>query len=114
MASQQEHREQAERNEAFLGRLVNPDEADWCCVVAFYAALHLLDAFLLRSLPQPKDHDERFDFLRRQRRPDLWKAYRALWDDGHAARYDCFGPLKFDRSKSVQKLGTFKREVAKA
>lgn len=71
-----------------------PDDRAWSCVVRFYAALHLLNAYLIdkpsiRFDPSAAEHAERKKAL--ERSPELREAskrYRQLKDASEAVRYD--------------------------
>ena len=86
---QQDHIDQAEHNEGLALSLLDTPHTDWAVTALFYAALHLLDAYLT---PQGRltSHQERIGFVFRS--PDFSSAashYRELLDRSQDARYDC-------------------------
>src|SRR5262245_33280957 len=71
-----------------------PDDNGWSCVVRFYAAVHLINAYLIdkshvRFDPAAAEHTERKKAM--DRCPELRdapKRYRQLKDVSEAVRYD--------------------------
>ena len=64
----------------------------WVVTVAFYKALHIVEAVFAADKNSPirhaDDHAQRNDVLRRENRyRHLWKHYRPLWNDSLIARY---------------------------
>ena len=51
MPSEQIHRQQASHNKSFLGSITNNNYRDWRLTVAFYTALHAIDAGLTHKDP---------------------------------------------------------------
>ena len=89
MGQEAGHLEKARHNERFL-RTFDIDTTpylDWVAVVAFYAAVHFLEALLAKSPIHPTDHGER---LRRvqQRSRTAYQHFRLLKDFAEGARYD--------------------------
>jgi hypothetical protein len=70
------------------------DDRGWCCIVRFYATLHLINAYLIdkpsvRFTPSSSDHTKRRAAL--DRCPELREApdrYRRLKDLSESIRYD--------------------------
>jgi hypothetical protein len=96
MPSIQEHFDQADENRAFLDTAFsNHDQPRWRVIVSFYAALHLMDAYLDRQKTfHPESHFERMKELQglakgRRLEWNIYTAYRSLNESGHKARYDC-------------------------
>src|SRR4051812_16572729 len=79
MATESEHRRQAERNEEFLSGIDQNRFPDWKATVAFYKAVHLVE-MLLAHLGRPAggSHTRRNNTLKRDF-PDLWREYRPLY-----------------------------------
>lgn len=83
-------------NSSLAGRIESslPDDQNWTCVVRFYAALHLLSAFLVLKSnvsfdPTGASHDLRKKAM--EKCPELRdapKRYRQLKDLSEAVRYD--------------------------
>jgi len=87
------HYERFQRNAALAARLEQtfPEEIDWCCVLMFYGALHLLDAYLTtKFLPfKIETHSDRQALVRRY--PELRRfgqSYRELQQLSEQVRYD--------------------------
>ncbi|HUG15456.1 MAG TPA: hypothetical protein VMM78_10595 [Thermomicrobiales bacterium] len=88
------HLHTAERNRAVAHRLVLQDDEqdrspEWCAVVAFYSAVHLVSTYLWeRLLIEPRDHLERGRLVALT--SDLKScrgSYQRLRDIGFQARY---------------------------
>ena len=85
-----------QKNVALAQRLEDrlSDDRDWSCVVRFYAALHLMNAYLIdkrhvRFDPGAAEHTERKKAM--DRCPELRDAprrYRQLKDISESVRYD--------------------------
>jgi hypothetical protein len=86
--SRQQHIGQAEHNEALFHALEATNFTDWAVTALFYAALHLVDAFLWPvRLPS---HARRGTFIAPS--SDLsamYAHYRELQDRSEDARYEC-------------------------
>lgn len=90
MPSKRAHLGAAEHNqEVILYLSKEPRFADWTAVVAFYKALHLVDAVLCADgLGHPGDHLHREEILKRTNRyRTLHRDYRALKEASLVARY---------------------------
>jgi hypothetical protein len=98
-------------NAAFAQKLEDqfPEEAAWSCVVRFYAALHLINAYLIdkknvRLDPEATAHMERKAAM--DKCPELRdapKKYRELKDLSERARYDAtweYTPARHDMAKA--------------
>ena len=86
MPAREAHIAQARRNAA----LIPVQDPDWTIVVAFYAALHLIEAYWAESGVHLQNHRARNDAIRTvsvfsavQRR------YLTLYEKSRTARYDC-------------------------
>lgn len=87
-----EHLAKARHNERFLQelRLDTTDFLDWAVTVAFYSALHYIDALLAYNHGfDPKDHRERSTELTRHAhlRKNVKYSFEDLKNDGIEARY---------------------------
>jgi hypothetical protein len=89
----QSHYQRYQHHAAFAARLESalPADQDWCCVVMFYAALHLLDAYLAtKAFVFPIDsHPSRNRAISQS--PELRRfgtSYRELQDVSEQVRYD--------------------------
>lgn len=94
LSKTRDHLATADRNRAVAERLIAETDAEsisceWATVVAFYAAVHLVNAFLWerRSL-EPLNHEERsrFVFTIAELRP-IAQVYQRLSANGYHARY---------------------------
>ncbi len=89
MATESEHRRQAERNEEFLSGIDQNRFPDWKATVAFYKAVHLVEVlFAHQGRPPGGSHTRRNNTLKRDF-PDLWREYRPLYAFSRMARYWC-------------------------
>jgi hypothetical protein len=76
---------------------------DWAATVAFYRALHLIDAFLAQRGTHPVSHYERNNAVRRLL-PGIADAYLDLYRLSLHARYealDLFGPEEYDNARGL-------------
>jgi hypothetical protein len=85
------HLLKAERNKAFLSEHLMSilDKCpDWASVVAFYSALHFMEAFLKKQYGIDfEHHEERHTFMSQNIPRRIFSAYYRLYDLGFAARY---------------------------
>lgn len=81
----------ARRNQLLIDRLLADLGAhpEWLAVVAFYKALHLIEAVLFRTHPvkHGRDHPHRNQLLKDRRYQHLYKHYRPLFAASLVARY---------------------------
>ncbi|MBN1910115.1 MAG: hypothetical protein JW818_10275 [Pirellulales bacterium] len=81
----------ANRSQTTLSYLAqNPqDHAEWITVVAFYKALHVVEAvFEHQGLEHGKNHESREALLKKHNRfEEIFRNYRALWAASTVARY---------------------------
>ena len=104
MPSSVEHVEQARSNAKFLAAIqIDPaaQHPDWIITVAFYTALHLVDAELAQRRIYCKTHWERAPKVAQQLAAVSPK-YLRLYTESRAARYDC-RPIRPERADSVLK-----------
>lgn len=96
MASFQDHINQAQRNFNFLSGIneTQQDCMDWQVTVAFYTALHIVNAYLSEYDLHPEDHAEIFyqldksnDDARYAIDRKIYYKYRNLFNLSHRARY---------------------------
>ena len=85
------HLLKAERNKKFLLKYLMEvlDRCpDWGSIVAFYSALHFIEAFLKRNYGQDFErHEERHRFMSSNVPRRIFSAYYRLYDLGFSARY---------------------------
>lgn len=90
MASQVEHIEKAEHNEAFCLSIEETPYLDWVVTGIFYSALHYTESYLAIKGEHPNNHPIRNNIIEDD--PNLgWrfyvKMYKPLRDDSYEARY---------------------------
>lgn len=86
----EDHLSKAKRNKVFLKKHLLKalkNCPDWASVVAFYSALHFVEAFLKKNHNLDfEHHEERHKFMSQHLR-EIWNAYYRLYDLGFSARY---------------------------
>ncbi len=91
MSSEDAHLALAQRNQVAIDHLLGkPDDcAEWVVTVAFYKALHLVEAvFCHDGIGHGQNHERRDELLKRNRRySHIYKHYRPLWAASIVARY---------------------------
>ena len=92
MSSEAEHIAIANRNQAVLEYLLHGPAtcAEWVAVVAFYKALHVVEAIFSRdsTIGHIHNHHTRLDKLKREKQyKKLFSSYRVLWSAAIVARY---------------------------
>ncbi|MCI0640660.1 MAG: hypothetical protein L0Y70_16420 [Gemmataceae bacterium] len=92
MPSQAAHLELAQRNQFLINHLVKDIDhfADWVTTVAFYRALHLVEAVFAAdsNIKHGGDHGNRLHLLKTNRKYlAIYKAYQPLWSASVVARY---------------------------
>jgi hypothetical protein len=93
MPSESLHLSQTRHNLAFLQSFYAPSTpyGDWAVTVAFYAAVHALEAVLARHGLHCQSHRERRRYVRLMF-PQIWALYYRLDVFSRRARYDGFHP----------------------
>jgi hypothetical protein len=92
MPSEGAHLVLAQRNQELIDHLLKDIDRfpDWVTTVAFYRALHLVEAVFAND-PNVKhggDHGKRQEYLKRDRKyASIYKSYRPLWAASTVARY---------------------------
>lgn len=91
MPSERAHLALADRNQTVIDHLLQrPDECmEWIVTVAFYKALHLVEAlFAHDGLGHGQSHENRDYLLKTNRRyAHIYRHYRPLWAASMVARY---------------------------
>ncbi len=94
MPSIEEHLAHSKRTKLTLEYLCSRREEhyEWIAVVAFYRALHLSEAVLLRfSVAHDRSHVGRETAIKKTRSMShIWKNYRPLWEASCISRYLSF------------------------
>jgi hypothetical protein len=100
MPRSNDHLRQAEHNQDLLRSLdlETFPFRDWVATIAFYAALHYVQAWFAaqgRGM-QFTTHERRNREMNNiaEFRPIVWPSYRTLADQSHLARYQCVWPSK--------------------
>lgn len=93
--SVQDHIDQATKNERLLSWLREDDQfRDWVITVAFYAALHYVDAYLLTQRKNPANHPRRIRTMLND--PNLAdvceRDFEELYALSRHTRYECYDP----------------------
>ncbi|MBI2321452.1 MAG: hypothetical protein HYU88_05020 [Chloroflexi bacterium] len=85
------HLDQANQNLSLADSLRTGQFPQWAVVATFYAALHLVDAYLDRKVGyHPGNHGDRLkQFSRISDLKPLWTDYREMLDRSRDARYNC-------------------------
>lgn len=111
MPSQETHLDQANMNEGFaqflLGEESSPAATDWAATALFYAALHLVDAYLANSDHHPTTHKARGNWVAwTSALSSIYASYSALQHQSELARYYCQHPTK------AQVIGLFEKHYS--
>src|SRR5579859_3330506 len=90
MATENEHRQQAEHNQRFLDSFDHARFPDWCVTVAFYKAVHLVEMLFANKNRSAGSgsHTNRNQILKRHY-VSIWRNYRPLYEFSRTARYWC-------------------------
>lgn len=101
MPSEAMHRAAARRNEDLAARLAD-DAPEWGVVLAFYAALHWVDAYFARQERHPRTHSERVRWIQQEDAlHPIYDPYRTLRDRADAARYSLY-PFSSDAAQALR------------
>lgn len=92
MPSEEAHLKLASRNQATIDHLLCdvPKFSEWITTIAFYKAVHLVEAVFSRdpNIRHTHDHKTRELQLKKTKKyAHLWKHYRPLWTASLIARY---------------------------
>ncbi len=89
MPSQTRHLAAARRFEELARRIAELEDGPaWAIVLGFYAALHLVDAYLARQNIHPESHVERERFLTTSSLRAVRQEYLALRNRSEDSRYE--------------------------
>jgi len=83
---------------------------DWVVTIAFYVALHRVEAWFAGKGLHFKSHDQRDDWLTKARelRRGVWPRYKELEFQSRQARYQC---VSFDRDFVQSRLLALLNEI---
>ena len=86
-----DHHEQSEHNWRFYESIGGKEAfySDWAMTVVFYAAVHIVQEFLLSKARKPVTHVERQNELRRMHLDQAADTYEELYEASRRTRYDC-------------------------
>lgn len=112
MATEAEHRKQADHNQACLDSIDKTRFPDWAATVAFYKAVHLVEMLLAkRNLGyRGGSHTRRNNILKKDY-PAVWRDYRPLYAFSRVARYWCLKVKPDDYSYIARRLDRVERTV---
>ena len=85
MATEADHFKKAESNKRFLSK-IDDEFCDWIAIVAFYAAVHFVEALLAKNGMPSNSHRERNSSLR-QNYPSIWEHFQPLYNVSKWLRY---------------------------
>jgi hypothetical protein len=103
VASEAEHIARARYNENFARELSTNRHAEWKIIASFYAALHYVEATIVKSGGKSTDHSSRAEWVRRLSPLRKVSAeYFSLSNYAWEARYD--PTTSFSKEKSVQAI----------
>ena len=102
MPSDTDHIQQARRNAQFLSTfdLAATPHAEWVIIVAFYTAVHLVEAHFARANLHWRRHEDRNRQVERQF-PEISTDYMLLYKESRKARYDCLPVTSAQASRAV-------------
>ena len=85
MASEAAHLAKADSNQSFL-ETIGDEHSDWLAIVAFYKAVHLVEALFARQGRQSKNHSSRNNRLKKHHTA-IWMAFSPLIRASKLLRY---------------------------
>jgi hypothetical protein len=108
LPTEAEHFEQFEHNARIAKRMADSADFDWAVTVLFYAALHLVQVYIVRKGVRVENHWERDRYIlaSAELRPIL-DSYRALRVHSENTRYKCrkFLQSEFDEIRNRNFVG---------
>lgn len=112
MPDQQAHLRQARHNRDLIAAL-DPTTTlftDWVVIGAFYAALHMVEAWFAGRGLHFMSHVERDDWISKAKelRRTIWPRYKELEFQSRRARYQC---VSFDRDDVQQRLLVYLADI---
>ncbi len=112
MPDAQAHLRQARHNQDLIDTLdpASTHFLDWIVTVAFYVALHRVEAWFASKGLHFEAHTQRDDWLNRAKelRRSVWPRYKELEFQSRQARYQC---VSFDRDFVQNRLLLFLGEI---
>ena len=111
MATESEHRQQAQHNAEFLRAIDGNQFPDWVVTVAFYRAVHLVEMLFAHDNRQAGgSHTGRNQALKRHY-GKLWNEYRPLYNLSRTARYWCMAVKPSNMKYAIGRLLQVERIV---
>jgi len=119
MPREDQHDQKARQNEIFAESIVergNDTKEGWAVVVAFYSALHYIQAYLVRFGAGDSDnHHKRFEEIKGDPKlQPILAQYKYLYTLGHTSRYKCHALPNNPYAIAKSHLETIKKQVAYA
>ncbi len=115
MPDQPAHLRQARHNHDLIAALdpATTPFLDWVVTGAFYAALHLVEAWFASRGFHFMSHAERDDWVSKVKelRQTVWPRYKELEFQSQRARYQC---VPFDRNDVQQRLLVYLADIEQA
>jgi hypothetical protein len=112
MATDKEHLRQAQHNQELLDTIDRERFPDWAATVAFYKAVHLVQALFHTTHDSCGSHSKRNGILR-EKFPEIWKQYQPLYTFSRLGRYWCMRVKTEHVQYILRRLGRVEAEVAK-
>lgn len=116
MPNAQAHLRQAQHNRAFITALdpTSTPFLDWVVTVAFYTALHRIEAWFAEKGLHSEDHFKRDDWFSKTKelRWTVWPRYKELEFQSRQARYQCVSfHREFVQTRILAHLDEIEREI---
>jgi hypothetical protein len=119
MPSAKEHLEQYKKNKASLEKIMRIDKPpyDWVVTIAFYAAVHLIEKFIVEKHPTGKassDHNDRMQWVTMiaELKP-IRSFYSALSQSSWQSRYMCIPFDQENTNKTILHLEKIEQALLK-
>jgi hypothetical protein len=110
MATDREHLRQAEHNQHCFDALDQAHFPDWAATIAFYKAVHLVQALFQLTGDSCGSHSARNDILKKKF-PRIWRQYHPLYSFSRLARYWCLKVKPEHVQQIVRRLRKLEKEV---
>ncbi len=116
MPTSSEHLNWAQQNESLVSifELTDAFEVTWAITVVFYAAVHYVDAYLVKfKYNKPIDHAQRDSMIiKDDHLTTIWRDYKRLKDLSRAARYECADFRSQDLVGAKKRLSPVREPIA--
>jgi hypothetical protein len=110
MATDKEHQRQAAHNQELLDVLDRQRFPDWATTIAFYKAVHLVQAFFHVTGDSCGSHTARNGILK-SKYPEIWRHYHPLYSFSRLARYWCLKVKPDHVEYVIRRLNKLEREI---